>query len=640
MNLELFIQKVDTLIEEYSPEDLKLIIHKLALQSKSVDHDKFLDILQSNKQAETISEKEYAALKEQEESINEFVDRIRDGHRFMDYRDYSIDGHEGYCLKFYIHNEFYQGLSDCSKLVHNYVKLGKYNDANSLATKLLSSKVVTEMADEKPNNYDGDGKFAFLLGQLNKDNTETLDLELILKDVKQLAIDAILSAYFIYDEDTRLRKIFDLFRLAPKGLDFEDIIRAHGMELDGFQDFLKDWIQFIVKQNRSTVVSFLLGDAIFLLKDEVQKITRVLDYCAYYPELLYNCYLQVYPNDLNKRIDFVYDNINILSSKLILRSKIALRAATDLQSNKINYKKLEMYREFLLIAFESHPSVKNYFRFLFNYNGGQDRSRINSALCLVLSGKQDIKRGISDNDYEFWRSYITSNDVKSEKDFDDNFFDNVLDLDGEFPINWLARQVPKYEVENYSLTKRDKMVLSFFDGRFIETVKFATNSKDLTKISNNYPAISLMLLYLYNGQTLEQGCDKLLSDVIEICQFNDDDYTVGFEGIANDSKSKREFFYECFKQWKKLQKSRNQDLFNYCNTIVKFLAAHYSALVKSTERVGYAECAKYVVAAGEVVESRGIKGDKLEFLKNFIAALPKNDLFLDSLKSLCPEFIE
>ena len=245
MNLEAFLDKVDAMIEGYQVEDLKLIIHRLALQCQYKDQDRFFNILQCNEQQSGVglTKEEYASLSKRNIDANNFIDQINGRRESVSYSDVS-DYDDGYefaeiIFKFHINTDFFEKLKDICNLVYDYVKLSKYEEASVLGTKLLAANIFAKALDDSDDELPYDKSFSFHLSKINEDNTRgTYRIEII-KLVRQLSIDTILSTYFAYTGSVRVRKIFDLFRLSPKGLVLEDIIRGYGHELDDFQDFLK-----------------------------------------------------------------------------------------------------------------------------------------------------------------------------------------------------------------------------------------------------------------------------------------------------------------------------------------------------------------------------------------------------------------
>ena len=635
MNLESFITKIDEIIDGYSTDDLKLAIHKLAIQCRDRDQDKFIKSIQHNDAIlESLSEEELSSLQEDENYVEDFIDKIYDQKVELNYDDITQYGRGVKCdqlmFKFYIEEDFLDDLRTACNLLDDYIKLENYRDAYSLARNLLSAKIfASPYRDHRGYEYFAED-FRFLMSKINKTYTYATNLDRFLEYVHKLSIAGLLSAYLLYDGHIRLRKMFDLFKLSPKDILLEDIIRAYGLELPYFQEFLMEWLDFVVIQDRSELVSNLLSDAILLLKDEEEKITRVIDYTDYYPELRYKCYNEIYGNNIKKRIDFAYDSMDRMSINVIVREKVALLAATDLQLTGIYSTTSNVYRDLLLSAFESCPSVKNYFRFLFNFNDGKNRSLITSSLDVLFSKKRKDQEDYAD--YASWHNNKFE-DVPSE--FPKDFFNNCYSENGSV-IPWLVVQLGEYKIETVEYTKQDRQILSFFDGRFIETLNLATRNKDLLNVTDNYPALSLLILYLFDGKKLGLGCDALLSKVIKMSKSNDDNNFVGFESIT--SEGKREFFYECFKKWKQLKSIRNTEKTNILGKIDNFLMRHYQALVKNNKRSAYNQCAKYIVAMAEVVESLNQQLSKLDYINKFVSVFPDRTIFKNELRAFCPEF--
>ena len=146
--------------------------------------------------------------------------------------------------------------------------------------------------------------------------------------------------------------------------------------------------------------------------------------------------------------------------------------------------------------------------------------------------------------------------------------------------------------------------LMFFEERFDEMIDRYMDAGDGIGWSSTFmkEGIALLLLLLYSGDLSLPGISEMIEMAVYGCSFSIDSYA---EKVSLDSRSLAlTKFYEYFKSWKKqivLQKEIDK---LWLEKIKQWLALRVSAIMNANRRNYYEECAAFVAAYGEVLESK------------------------------------
>lgn len=118
--------------------------------------------------------------------------------------------------------------------------------------------------------------------------------------------------------------------------------------------------------------------------------------------------------------------------------------------------------------------------------------------------------------------------------------------------------------------------------------------------------------------------------VVSAVNFDKDEY-LQWTGRQNDFTSE-EWFWECLKKWKKnieLSKGQKQD---YLQWIEKLIKKRVNGIMEANRRNYYGECASYIAAFGEVVESQGEPGAKQRILLDYKEQYSRRRAFHEELR--------
>ena len=654
MKPEELTKKIDQVLTTCSVEQLKSLVHKLASEFKNKDQSKLIKILNqvSGNKHFTLTSKEYERLKETEQDIYDYFYLVRKQEYFIVFTDiteydwgysysklvFDLDDNEG----------IFQTIIEACELVNDYVSFGKYEDAKNLALDVLSLKIYGIADDDSYGSEQYREDILFQIGDIKKDNIEVYNLDGIISNVNQLLINAFLSTYIVGGKDY-LDDIFRILKFAHGKISLERLFREYPNKLGDFQNFLFNWIDFLGQRKCSLLIKSLIESSISLISDQEKKLSCIVNNARRYPELLSEFYDSIYPEDIHKRISYVLNVLDKLDKDLVIRSEIALLAAKDVQKIQDD----DSFKELLLLAFESDTSVENYLRFVLNFTSQEDHDRISKILDYILSLDDQESEFLECEEDDRYNSIIdqSGNLVKivdtkfedqgepePEYEYEDD--DEIDNKDFCLNVPWLDDNRESYSLKLNTSCKEGgcfhpKLVLKFLDKRFDEILDIAKDDHELLNIDDNYPAISLFILYLFEGEHLGPACKCILKDIKINSRYKSSNL-VGFTDL-NGKKNDREIFYECFKRWKELNPISDEEKTKIINAIDDILMRHYLATAAKNMRNGYEECAKHVVAMGEVKESLGEKNGKENYIMLFIEKYPKRVGFANCLQNFCVE---
>ena len=190
-----------------------------------------------------------------------------------------------------------------------------------------------------------------------------------------------------------------------------------------------------------------------------------------------------------------------------------------------------------------------------------------------------------------------------------------------------------YYDSNDFIEQKDLAALMFFDERFDDFIDKFMDAKDGIGWSFTFmkEGIALMLLLLDSGKSGYLGLSEMLKIAATVCSFDIDSYS---ENIGLDSKtSVLRKFTEYFKMWKAQIVLPNGIDELWLGKIYQWLELRVSAIIKANRRSCYEECAAFVAAYGEVLESRGKIGEKLRIMQQYKKDYSRRRAFHEALRT-------
>ncbi len=242
-------------------------------------------------------------------------------------------------------------------------------------------------------------------------------------------------------------------------------------------------------------------------------------------------------------------------------------------------------------AFESHSSVVNYLRLRF------------------LSKKWD--------DYSWRAGKIIEAEyhkTMSEKDCLGGYYrDDVLG-------------------EN-ALYKNDYCTLLFWEKRFDEVMQLGLYEKKMLGWSDTFmkQGLALFLLLLYEGDIYKADLYSMFRIAIYECGFDSNDFYKGTD--IEIQKDKYSLFVELFDKWRTEVSASEEDKNIWIRNIQILIAQRVDAIMEANRRNYYNECAAFIAACGEVMESRGQKGAKQSLMLSYKKEYARRRSFIQELRN-------
>ena len=172
----------------------------------------------------------------------------------------------------------------------------------------------------------------------------------------------------------------------------------------------------------------------------------------------------------------------------------------------------------------------------------------------------------------------------------------------------------------------------FFDERFKELEERFMDPGEGIGWSSTFmkEGISMMLMTLYEGNQYQSGMKTMQSMGMDACSFSTESYC---EGIGQKSELPDEaMFQKCFEKWKAdiVLSEDTREL--WLNRIDNWIALRVSAIMARSNRKYYGECAAFIAAYGEVMESRNNPGAKDAIMQQYRQEYSRRRAFHDELR--------
>lgn len=332
--------------------------------------------------------------------------------------------------------------------------------------------------------------------------------------------------------------------------------------------FLPSWIGALASREDKKVDT-LIEEAIGMVAES----EAVLDYASRYASTHPVIYRYILKNGKEK--DFPLDLLDIglraideIPVNQNLRSEVALLTA----EHAIRKGKRDIMEKCWMEAFRSSPCVVNYLR-----------------LRLLSSSRETVSEKVE----RIYRAFYASSPFSSDK-------------------------VPL-------------AIMLFFDGHFDEVVRGFMNPEKGLGWSGTFmkPGIAFFLMLLSDG-AVGKGMEDMLSLARKASSFSASAYITGTD--IKKGVDERALFAGCFEEWKKdihLDEKTSAELLE---KVEEWIDLRISAIMEGNKRKYYDECASFVAALGEVVESRGTPGGKEMFMQGYRDKYNRRHSFHDSLR--------
>lgn len=580
MNLTNFLKQTDALTLQCSAEQLAAFIHDIARGCSEYQREDFLKMLKS---AGGGADKAVNKKEDKKIDFDERYRRVRDNLKRIDSQELTITGrlNEEYDdwysdsgEEFYYEDDC--GISDMLEeacdFIHTCMDMERYQEGFEVGNQVLTMEILCE------NEYDDE---EFSLGDM-------VHYELLNCDLKQVILDAVYCAYHAVPAAKRPEVLYDMIANAKEDAVTIEAIMQHGNEeLPAFEEFIPLWIAYLGHKTGHAADRLIL-EAVSLLNDISLEASYAEKYASVHPGLFWNILengKHMRPDDM---VSIGIKAMKTIPKKYMIRSRVALRTAEYVIEADGERSLLE---KCYFAAYESDTSALNYLRALFN-----DRK--------FEKKKEELQRVFEELPVHRGGGFFglpESNRLSSERE--ENRLDSNMVL-----------------------------LLRFLDGQFAEVLDKGLNKTEALGWTGTFmkQGVALYLLYLYEGQWNGRGINAMAEIAKSAMGFSAEEYRKGVCGL--EEMDENDLFCQLFSKWKSVV-PMEYDIRNLAvEKLTALLKKRTAGVMDANRRNYYGECAAYIAALGEVLESMGEMGAKQRLMTSYKDMYPRRSAFREEMR--------
>ncbi|MDE7311395.1 MAG: hypothetical protein K2N87_07240 [Eubacterium sp.] len=581
MNLTNFLKQTDALTSQYSTEQLIAFIHEIGRVFPEHRRGDFLEMLKSAGNSTGKAGNGSAA---KDIDFDAMYRHIRENLKSIDSQEVTItkiwneeydDWYGDSGEEFYYEDN--SGISDmldeACGFVHICMDMERYKEGFEVGNQLLTMEILcdSEYGDEEIS-----------LGDM-------VYHELMNCDLKQVILDIVYCAYHVAEPAKRPEILYGLIVNAKKAEITLEAIMQHGdEELPALEDFLLLWITYLGDQTGHDADRLIL-EAVSLLNDVSLEVQYAEKYAAVHPGLYLNILENEKYESAKDMASIGIKAMNTIPKKYIMRSRVALKTAEYVISAD---GKRSLLGKCYFAAYESDTSALNYLRVLLN---GCENEKKREELQNIFMESSVHNHGDSFGMYE-------RNNLYSERE------ENTPDS------NML-------------------LLLQFLDGQFADVLDKGLNKSEALGWTGSFmkQGIALYLLYLHEGPWNGKGIAAMAEIAKSAMRFSAEEYrkgTCGLEGIDEN-----DLFCQLFIEWKSLVQMETGIRSCAVKRITALLEKRTAGIMDANRRNYYGECAAYIAALGEVLESMEEMGEKQRLMTSYKDQYSRRSAFREKLRN-------
>lgn len=570
MNLRIFLEKVDALINTMNKEECVDFIHEYARKLNEEERTDFLTALEKSKsitQNVENEKQEKELLEEKFTLLKETLMKIENGELYItstlneDYDDWYHDDDEDEYI--YEDNEgVLATIEEAINYIYQCIDLEHYSEGYEIAKRLanVTVNVIGEYDDR-----------LYTVLELQYANLIALDIDKFIVNM----------LYITYQGNDLLNRCEALYEMIDK-LNWKDEYLEELMQINeeiaDFDEFLDYWISYLgVKE--SPLAEKVLKNAILILNDMDKQLAYARQYYMYHPALyLYCLEMHMENKNRNKLFNIGMEALRNIDKKYVVRSSIAeitARLAAELNM-------LDARNQCWIEAYRSHTNITTYLR---------------------IVKESDIYTKVKKELRHIYQQVPVSNN----------------------------RSIFSYETTENNMSEVTYLMLNFFTGNFEETILKARNTDEDASMIRGC-MISAYLLLLYQNDKLKRGCRYMCSRIMRECQFAMKYYQNGLYKPTETDEI--DLFWNCILKWKKTITLSKEQEKQFMLCIEDFISNYVASVLRNKDRNAYYICAAMVAALGEVNESRGEINGKQNIIKEYKSRYSRFSAFHKELKSV------
>lgn len=581
MNLTSFLKQIDEVMDNCSKKQLADFIHEAGRGIPENAREEFLyklHVLSDGTRNKESVKCNIADDREEYENIMNDLERIDSGRIFLEeilneeYDDWYDNNEDEFFYK--DDNDIAEVLANACDYIHKCMDTGNYSNGFEVGRRFFSVEVSIK------GDYCSDETF---------DAKDMEYHELLNRDVKNTLYDTLYCGYMsTHTSEDRIGDLYDVINNSNvRDITMERLLQ-HGDELPDFDNFLDKWIGYLGLQ-QGRLAEALFNESVALMNDPHKACELADRFIDMHPGL----YLHLLSSDALTTKDVVmagYEAIGKLPVKYIVRSRMALKIADRILQEKLPDNNI--LEACYYVAYESDTTPVNYLRALMN---GYDTPK-----------KRELLDGIS---------------AKMRKDKGgDSLFDHYYrnDFYGEQDENRPG--------------KNRLVMLGFLEGRFKYVMQYHLSKKEALGWSGTFmkQGISVFLLYLHEGEWNSPGIRMMIRKAMEGMGFSEEAYN---EGLKHEDKNEESLYESIFRKWRALTPMNDDYKSTVLDKIESLIEMRTEGIMNANRRNYYGECASYIAALGEVMESKGENGVKQGIMAEYRDRYSRRSAFRAELKT-------
>lgn len=583
MNYAQFMKKVDSFTEKLSKEEIRGFVHEIARTLPEAKRESFFEkislIVQNStdiKDADTENETNCGASADLLTRCQEIQKKLEDiedqkiglvGYFNKNYDEWYDDDEEEFLF------EDPEGVEDviCQAcvLAHQCIDHEIYLPVCNMAEILVGLEITVE------------GEYQEYI-DTPLDVNELQDHGLGHFDYRQFILEALYAAYFNEKADYRAEALYNMIENSQrKDITLEMVIQNVG-ELPDIKSFLPQWITFLGSRMSSNAQR-LLKEAMELIDDPDQLLENARRFSVQHPGL-YEQYFLISMKDEKtaKLLETGNEALEAIDTKYLVRSRIALMCS---KAALTDGKQAEAER-YWLEAFRSDTRVEGYLRLLMETRDFSVYEEKVKQIYESMCGR------VKADEYRFTSS-------------------------GELEENLADR--------------KNIGMIGFFCGDFEYIKNSAMDKKEALGWSMSFMKCGLaaFLLLLYEGEKLQQGGLEMCKTIVSSVEFDKEQYQKGTDRRIEESSE--EWFGNCFAVWKKKVILSDSEKEEYLVWLKELVTRRVEGIMDGSKRNYYGECAGFIAALAEVIESRGECGGKQRVMSEYMGMYSRRWAFREEL---------
>lgn len=403
---------------------------------------------------------------------------------------------------------------------------------------------------------------------------------LISIDYKKLIVESLYLCYHVHEVETRADVLYTIIQDANMSDISLEMVMQCGEELPKLEIFLPKWIEYLGNQSTETAQN-LLDEAINLSNNPNDLLKSARAYYEKHPEL-YRRYICENPDNLSctQLMLIGREALEKINVKYCIRSEIALQLS-DIVLND-SKKVTDDVEQYWLEAFRSDSRLVHFLRIMiecYNFLVWQEQLKEINHLHL----KQSKARG------GYWHS--------NTSDYNQIYL--IALLSGEYQL-----------VRERGMKHRGVLGWS------------------TTYMKNGLAAF---LIILYDGKKLSDGIKAMLNRVVISVSFSVEEYGKGT--LRKQKETDYELLWRGFCQSKEQNPMSDKEQHSYLRWIELLLKKRVAGIMEGNHRKYYYECASYIAALGEVLESRGHLNAKQNLMLEYKQCYARRRAFHEELRN-------